>query len=115
MSLLQYCHSGSTVRVFIGLPFQQTVLLTPLTDTLAKCLGVGAYARDKNTSARLGAKIAEGLMHEGGPICRTLRYIHCDYGCGFCVIAPMYVLAAIMSSELCGQASALTGRVWERG
>ena len=44
-----------------------------------------------------------------------LRYIHCDYGYGFCVIAPVYVLAAIMSSELCGRASALTGRVWERG
>ena len=47
----------------------------------------------------------------GGPICGTLRYIHCDYGCGFCVIAAVYVFATIMSSELCERVSALTGRV----
>ena len=34
----------------------------------------GAYARDKNTSARLCAKNAGGLMREGGRICGTLRY-----------------------------------------
>ena len=33
----------------------------------------GAYARDKNTSARLCAKNARGLMREGGRICGTLR------------------------------------------
>ena len=60
-------------------------------------------------------KLQVGLMHEGEPICGTLQYIHCDYGCGFCVIAAVYVLATIMSSELCEQAFALTGRVWERG
>ena len=34
----------------------------------------GAYARDKNTSARLYAKKVGGLMREGGRICGTLRY-----------------------------------------
>ena len=36
--------------------------------------GRGAYAQDKNTSARLCAKNAGGLMHEGGRICGTLQY-----------------------------------------
>ena len=36
----------------------------------------GAYARDKNTSARLCAKKAGGLMREGGCIYGTLRYTH---------------------------------------
>ena len=42
-------------------------------------LGWGAYARDKNISARLCTKKAGGggLMHEGGHICGTLRYITC--------------------------------------
>ena len=36
MNLLQYCHSVRiTVRVFTGLSFQQPVLLTLLTNTLA--------------------------------------------------------------------------------
>ena len=36
MNLLQYCHSVRiTVRVFTGSSFQQTVLLTPLMNTLA--------------------------------------------------------------------------------
>ena len=37
-------------------------------------VGGGAYARDKNTSARLCAK--KGLMREGEHICGTLRYIY---------------------------------------
>ena len=41
-------------------------------------LGVGAYAWDKNTSARTWAKDAggEGLMCKGGHIGGTLRYNH---------------------------------------
>ena len=36
----------------------------------------GAYARDKNTSARLCTKnVGGGLMREGGRTCGTLRYI----------------------------------------
>ena len=31
---------------------------------------------DKNTSARLSAKNAGGLMSEGGRICGTLRYMY---------------------------------------
>ena len=39
-------------------------------------LGWGAYARDKNTSARLCAKNAGGVMREGGRICRLLQYLN---------------------------------------
>ena len=38
-------------------------------------LGWGAYARDKNTSARLCAKKAGEAYVPGGHICVTLRYI----------------------------------------
>ena len=44
--------------------------------SMSLLLGWGAYARDKNTSARLCAKKAGGeLMREGGRICGTLRYL----------------------------------------
>jgi len=33
-----------------------------------------AYVRDKNTCAKTLAEMKEGLTHEGGRICRTLRY-----------------------------------------
>ena len=38
--------------------------------------GVGAYERDKNTSAKLCTKNAGGLMHEVEHICGTLQYYH---------------------------------------
>ena len=42
-------------------------------------LGWGAYARDKNISARLCAKKVGGgggLMRDGGHICGTLQYMY---------------------------------------
>ena len=38
--------------------------------------GLGAYARDKNTSASFCAKTQGGLMREGERICGTLRYLY---------------------------------------
>ena len=46
--------------------------------SMSLVLGWGAYARDKNTSARVCAKKAGGggLMREGGRICGTLQYMY---------------------------------------
>ena len=57
--------------------------------SMSLVLGLGAYVRDKNTSAILCTKKAGGgggggggVMHEGGCICGTLRYVIeiCEHG-----------------------------------
>ena len=62
--------SGSVDAGFVpALPFHHGYLEPDCVERR----GGGAYARDKNTSARLCAKNAGGLMCEGGRICGTLR------------------------------------------
>ena len=84
--------------------------------SMSLLLGWGAYARDKNTSARLCAKkVGGGLMRNGGRICGTLRY--CPWPIAYiCVLNEPYCVLTSpqnMPKILRGQHKHTKSRKWK--